>query len=463
MKKNKKQNKQIHLYPRKINLDFFHKGSMVNYDPTNKFYRVAFAFDFEKEVYGFIDSFIDLILTDEKMKEFGPLPIDKNMTDFYFDIITGFNSVSWETFSRWYYERHRRLANAARETVINTIVKQGALKIRDLEFFCVLSMQTLFSLITEEYFHKHFEKLNIMKENLMSLLGRGFEIILEEIYDDPEIDRLRTEKTREDKRKIEPLINRYISVYNDIGDMSNVEKIIFEKDTKLSVDRRVVSGVLEILESVIRRSRRVKLDDSIKKVMQDISVMRVILYGKKDRRMFAKLLNADRVLKERIIVKYEKCRIRGGICGVIRETGSGPLLNIIKQPETLEDMFREKKIRRYIIKSLKKTGGKTAPDLIKYINEAYDRFKRCKNRYFNALTGKELEKTLSGTVADISKYLYTVNYFYDVRKLYGKKSAYSEELSGLHIMRQGKIGAVKDEETEKLLPALVPVPDEQKT
>ncbi|HDT14965.1 MAG TPA: hypothetical protein ENN55_02020, partial [Firmicutes bacterium] len=90
-------------------------------------------------------------------------------------------------------------------------------------------------------------------------------------------------------------------------------------------------------------------------------------------------------------------------------------------------------------------------------------FRRCKNRYFNALTVKELEKTLAGTIADISEYLNTVNNFYEVRKNYGKKSAYSEELSGLHILRQGKIASVKDEETGVSRPEMVPVTDEQKT
>ncbi|HNZ28503.1 MAG TPA: hypothetical protein PKJ42_00790, partial [Candidatus Goldiibacteriota bacterium] len=96
------------LNARKIDLEFYCKNAEVSYDPSNKFYRVTFDFSFEKEVYDFVESFVTLVITDDKQKEFGALPADPPMTGMYFGILADFGSLGWDRYSAWYYGTRAR-------------------------------------------------------------------------------------------------------------------------------------------------------------------------------------------------------------------------------------------------------------------------------------------------------------------------------------------------------------------
>src|SRR5208283_2142885 len=134
---------KLNIFPKKIDINFYHKNSEVSYDPSNKFYQVTFPFNIEKDIYFFIDTFVDMIFTDEKFKDFGALPRDRNMTDFYFHIMSEFANISWAKYSKWYYERKVTLATSIKRIILNSIKQQNQLKIEDLDFFTWLSLTSL--------------------------------------------------------------------------------------------------------------------------------------------------------------------------------------------------------------------------------------------------------------------------------------------------------------------------------
>ena len=433
------------LFPKKLDLSFYHKDSEVNYDPTNKYYQVTFNYELEKEIHDFIDSFIhEAVLSDEKFKDFGALPQDKNMVNFYFDILGDFNNAQWADFNAWYYNRKVRLQSKIKRIFLNSIKQQKELRIEDLEFFTWTSVITLTALMSEEYFQKHFDTLKIMRDTLVIRLGMAFEVIFSEIYYDEEVRRSRSEKTGQDGKKIEPLINRYAIMYGDTADMTHVERIIFARDRAIFTDRTIFNKFIFMFEALIDASKRIKANDSIKNILSDMSNIRLILADKKDRAMLMKIVDRDKEFKEKLTVKYEKSVIRRVLKEIIAETGSSDLLNFIKHDNVIEDLFTDKKVRGYFQKVLRIIGDKKSKDLARYVDFACDRVKRSVKSIFGGMRPKELEKILTAGIENFSYCLRLMNNFMGIRSKFGKKSSYSEEMLGIKIMRQSVLKQGKD-------------------
>ncbi len=459
----KKAKSRLVLTPKKYDLEFFHKNSQVNYDPMNRHYRATFDFSFELEVYNFIDSFLDLLFSDEKFKDFGALPSDKNMTKLYFACMRDFGAINWENFSKWYYGKRARLTSALRNITLNTIECQRSLKIKDLEFLCWVSYTVLFSCITEEYFHRHFEKVNIMRETITHLIGLAFEGILKEIFRDGEIERIRNEKTGADKKKFEPLTGRYVSVFNDIADQTNVEKIIFGKDERIFLDRQCINGLMEAFSAVLKKSKRVCSGGGLREIMAEPQLVKNIIYDRRDRRYFASIIKKDRQLKERLVVKTEAHRVLEAAMEIVAETGSGPMINIIRHPEYAEELFFEQKVKKYVTSSLKSIGGQKALSLLQNIHSAEGRIKRSRNRFINSLSGKEYEEIVMSCIENFTIYHKIITEFAAVRRIYGKKSGYSEDFSGIKLLRQGLIKSIKPGDFGGETEVFMEISDEQKT
>lgn len=451
------------LAPRKIDLEFYCKNAEVAYDPTNKFYRVTFDFSFEKEVYDFIESFISLVITDDKQKDFGALPSDPHMTGLYFGILSDFESLGWDRYSSWYYGNRSRLLEKTHNVIINAINQENTLKIKDLEFFCWVSLASLFASITEEYFHTHFEKLSIMRGTLKYHIGKTVEAILSEILEDKDTDKMRNEKTAAEKRKIQPLINRYVLVYNDIAELNNVEKFLISKDERIGISAAEINGLLQALSDTAAASKNISSKGGVKYAAGDFAMVKIILYDKKDFKRFLNIIKKDRDLKQKLTESFEAGRVRKKVMDIISASGSGRLLNMIKHREAAADVFHEAKVKKYLFSALKDNGGKKAKELMAYIDEAEDRIKRSRNNVFGTLLRKELEKIAWHSLEIMSLYFKTASDFKDIRKKYGKKSAFSEQMQGIKILRQSVIKRITSEEIGMDEAACVSIPDDEKT
>ncbi|GEM_PF-6504959 len=434
MKKDK-----VEIFPVEIDINFVHKNSEVSYDPTNKFYQVTFLYEFEKEVFDFINSFVNLVFSQYGFKDFGALPADKNMVDFFFLTFSEFNDLNWQKYSEWYYNNKSKMHLKLRNIILNAIENQKKTKIQDFEFFTWLSIVTLFSSIIEEYFFKHFEKFSILKDTLHFLLGKIFEIILIEIYEDKEIDKIRIEKLGSEKSKIKPLINRYVIIYNDIADFASIEKIIFSKDKAIFIDRTILTKFLQIFENIVQNSNKVKLHGNLKNILSNTNYIKLMLSFKKEKKLFLKSIDKEKEFKERLIVKYEKSIVLNMLKDIIRDIGSNELLNFIKQEEAIEDMFFDVKLRSYLAKIIKPFETKKTKKLLGYINDATERISRSHNRFFNTVSGKELGKIITTTLENFSYYLTITNNFHTIRQKYGKRTAYSDEMFGVKLLRQSVI------------------------
>ncbi len=454
----------ISLYPKKLDLGFYHKNSEVNYDPTNKYYQATFNFEFEKEIHDFINSFIhEAVLSEDKFRDFGALPQDKNMVNFYFDILGDFNNAQWSDFNAWYYNRKTRLQAKIKLMIINGIKQQKELKIDDLEFFVWTSILTLIALMSEEYFQRHFDTLKIMRDTLTIRLGMAFEVIFSEIFYDEEVRRTRSERTGQDGSKIEPLINRYVIMYADTADMTHVERIIFARDRAIYTDRSIFNKFIGLFEDLAEVSKRIKVNDSFKNILSDMNNIRLMLNHKKDRRVLMKLIDRDREFKEKITLKYEKSNIRRVIKEILAETGSSDLLNFIKHDNVIEDIFSDNKVKNYCQKLLKTIGNAKSKELSKYLDFACDRVLRSAKSIFGGLRPKELEKILTAGIENFSYSLRLMNNFLDIRSKYGKKSAYSEEMVGIKIMRQSLLKPGQDPGTGRDSIDCVNISTDQKT
>src|ERR1035437_3195131 len=454
----------ISLFSKKLDLNFYHKDSEVNYDPTNKYYQATFDFEFEKEINDFMHSFIhEAVLSEEKFKDFGALPQDKNMVNFYFDILGDFNNAQWTDFNAWYYSHKARLQAKIKQIVLNSIIQQKELKIDDLEFFTWTSIITLIALMSEEYFQKHFDTLKIMRDTLIIRLGMAFEVILSEIFCDEEVRRKRSERTGQDGKKIEPLINRYVIMYADTADMTHVERIIFARDRAIYTDRTIFNKFNVFFEDMAGFSKRIKINDGFKNILSDMESIKLMLKSKKDRHILMKLIDRDREFKEKITVKYEKSNIRRVLKEIIAETGSSDLLNFIRHDNVIEDIFSENKVKNYFIKLLNIIGNKKSKELARYAGFACDRVQRSAKPFFGGLRAKELEKILTAGIENFSYCLRLMNNFYSIRSKYGKKSAYSEEMLGIKIMRQSMLKTGTDPDTGRESIDCVSIASDQKT
>lgn len=455
--------KKISLAGRKPDLSFVHKESEIAFDPTNKFHRSTFTFEFEKAVYDFIESFVAMIFTDEKFRDFGALPRDRNMTSLYFDIISEFENVRWERFSTWYYDQKARLQLKIRGIVKNAIDEQSRTKIKGLEFFAWLSVESLISVMVDDYFAKNFEKLNIVKDTLHSYFGTVFEIILRELYEDEELDRIRLEKTGEEKARLKPLINRYALIFNDIADMPHVEKIIFSKDASIYVDKFIIGRLGAAFDETLARSKKFEKKDSLKSILADQALVRLLLKENRERKFFFSLVRKDRELKQRMVAKNAKSTIRRMAAEIMCETGSGDLINFIKHADAIEDLLTDAKLKKYMSKSLKSLNTAKARELAGKINEAISRAKKSAKAFFGGLSGRELAQVVYECVDNFCYYLATVSNYYEVRSKYGRKSAYSDELVGIKIMRQSAIKKEYVSEYGREIIECVPVALDQKT
>jgi len=462
MARGRKESK-LQIFPKKIDINFYHKNSEVSYDPSNKFYQITFPFQFEKEVYSFIDTFIDLIFSDEKFKDFGALPRDRNMTDFYFHIMSEFANINWAKYSKWYFERKAALSLSMKRIILNSIKQQGQLKIDDLEFFAWLSIASVTADVMEEYFIRHFEKFNVMKDTLFYLLGEIFEMMLREIYDDSEIEKTRVEQTGGSGKKPETLINRYVLVYNDIADTPQIEKIMFGKDKRILVDRATVSKVIGYFDEMVKKSKQIEKHDNLKYVLADPGMVKLILSNKNDKKYLRKLIQKDKDLKGRLIFRYGKEKVRRLIYGVVTEIGSSELLSFVRDEETLGDIFYDNEVRKYIVKLLKDVKGTTSRELLKSIYDTCDKMDRSGNTFFNRLFNKELDEIIAIGIDNISYYLRCLNNFTAIREKYGKKSSYKEESIGIKVLRQSKIKSIAPEEGGKERLECIMAPEDERT
>jgi class 3 adenylate cyclase len=435
------------LFSKKIDISFYHKKSEVNYDSTNKHYQASFDYAAEKEIIEFIDSFIySVLLPDEKFMDFGALPRDKNMTNLYFDILGDFNNAQWTDFNAWYYDKKTRLEENFKKIIINSIRQQKEQKIDDLEFFCWMALITLIAQMSEEYFLKRFDTLKIMKDTLAIRLATAFEVILSELLHDEEIKRVRSEKTGQDVKKIEPLINRYCIMYADTADMTHVENIIFSKDKSVFCDRTIFNKFSAVFEQTLDLSERLKPDDNARNILSNMENIKVILGGRRDRTFLLKSVRRDREFIQKLVIKYEKSNIRRVLKEIVAETGNGGLINFIKHDGMLEEIFEDGRTRNYFIKLLKGLGNKRSSELARYTAYAYGRVERSTKSFFGGLSPKEMEKILTAGIENFSYCLRLINNFNFIRSKYGKRSAYSDEMTGIKIIRQSvlKIGAAPE-------------------
>lgn len=448
---------------RKPDLNFYHKNSEVSYDPTNKFYQVTFRADFEKLAYDFIDSFTEMVFADEKPKDFGALPKDRNMTDLYFDLLLDFGNLSWERYNAWYYNKKAKFQEAAKKIIINSVNQQAPLRIENLEFFAWLASVNLISSVLEDYFLKHLEQLNIMKESLFAFLGRAFEITLREIFEDTAIDQLRMEKTQNDRAKIAPLLNRYILAHNDIAELPHVEKALFQRDETIFIDRTVQNRLTHVFEVMAKVSRRFEVKDKMRNVLCDMGNIRLILSNKDDRKIFLRLVRGDKDLMQKLTAKSERAQLRTMLREIVCETGSSPLVNVIRQEDAVEDMLFDPKLRVSVVKILKDIGNKKCAAAAKYSSEAADRVERSVNGIFKKLSQKEFEKIVLFNLENLVHFFRTMDNFSLIRNKYGKKSAYSDELAGIKIFRQTVIKPLLNEATGRDTMQCVLIPDDQRT
>jgi class 3 adenylate cyclase len=454
---------KLEIQARKPDLIFYHKNAEISYDPTNKFYQATFPVEFEKQAYDFLESFINLVFADDKFKEFGALPKDRKMTDFYFDLLTEFGNLPWDKYNAWYFNKKARLQESVRQVIINAITQQGPLKIENFEFFAWLALVNFISVIIEEYFIKHFEKLNIMKETLRYFLGQAFETVLTEVFEDPSVDRLRAEKTPNDKGKIAPLINRYMLIFTDIADISHMERMLFNRDRSVFIDRDIWNKLMHAFELLAKASRRFIVHDKMRHILSDMGSVRLIIAGRQDRRLFVKMVRGDRELMQKLAAKAERRVITDMLREIVAETGSSRLLNVIRQDASIEDMFFDPKLRLSIMKILREIGNKRSEQAIRYMGAAADRVERSAHGFFRQLSPKEFERIVLASLENFSYYLRVVDNFNCVRGKYGKKSAYSDELSGLKIMRQTVIKPIVMEDTGRESMECVTIADDQKT
>lgn len=451
------------LVSSKLDLKFTHKDTEISYDPSNTFHQVTFSYNFEKELHDFIDSLVSLCFTDEKFRDFGALPHDFNMTSLYFDMLRDFPRLPWESYNRWYYERKARFSGVFRELILNSINTEKDSGIKGFEFFSWASAATLTALMVDEYFMKHFEKLKIMKETLVYIISRALEIVFYEVYADSFVDKYRAEKTGADKKNIEPLTSRYCLVYYDQADRTHIEKMIFSRDAVIFIERETANGMMQVFETVVEASKRVERKDTPFNVYADDRNIRLILAGKKEKKMFVKLCRKDRALSGRVTAHREKKMIFKALTALAASGPSQELLNVIRHPEVINDMFEEKKALAYILKALKSMKKTDADSLAAKIKEACSRVERSKNRIFNTLSAGSFEKALASAAEDFSLHLRMIKEYTEIRKRFGRRSAYGEELSGIKIMRQGEIKNVLDEETGLSQDQLVPIPMDKKT
>jgi len=452
------------LSARKPDMAFYHKGSEVSYDPTNKFYQVSFDFDLEMAVHDFLSSFInDAVLSDEKFGDFGALPQDKNMTGLYFDILSDFGNAQWQDFSTWYYGHKVRLQSRIKAVVLNSIRQQKESGIEDLEFFTWVAIITLIAVISDEYFQRNFDTLKIMRDTLSIKLGEAFEIILKEVFTDEEVDRTRAEKTGQDKAKIEPLLNRYAIMFADAADMAHVERIIFSRDRNVFIDRTIFNRFLNIFEAVIDNSHKVRRNDSLKNILSEMGLIKIILKGKRDRNNLLKLIARDRDFMVRLTMRHEKNIIERSMCEIVAETGNSDLINFIRHEEALDDLFAGNKVGNYVIRALKAIGNRRAKETAKYIGYARERVKRAGSSFLGGLRPKERERILNACIENFSGCLRLMNNFSVIRQKYGKKSAYSDEMLGIKILRQSFFRQGRDPKTGRDCIECVQVASDQKT
>ena len=451
------------LVSSKLDLGFTHKDSEISYDPSNTFHQVTFSYAFEKELHDFIDSLVSLCFTDEKFRDFGALPADTNMTSLYFDMLRDFPRLPWESYNRWYYERKARFAGVFRELIINSINTEKDSGIKGFEFFTWASATTLTALMTDEYFMKHFEKLKIMKETLLYIIARALETVFYEVYTDSFVDKYRAEKTGTDKRRIEPLTSRYVLVYYDLADRTHIEKMIFSRDAVLLIERETANSLMQVFEAVTAASKRVERKDTPFNLYADYQNIRFILAGKKEKKMFVRLCRKDRALSRRLTAHRERKMILKAVTALAAAGPSQELLNVIRHPEVISDMFEEKKALAYLLKALKSMKKPDADSLAAKAREACSRVERSANRIFNTLSGGSFEKALASAAEDFSLHLRMIKEYTEIRKRFGRRSAYGEELSGIKIMRQGEIRAVLDENTGLSGDELLPIPTDKKT
>jgi hypothetical protein len=451
------------IQPRQLDLVFFHKNSEISYDPTNKFYQATFPAEFEKQTYDLIDSLINLVFGDDKFKEFGALPKDRNMTDFYFDLLEEFGNLSWEKYNIWYFNKKAGFQESVKKIIINAITQQAPLKIDDFEFFVWLSVVNFISVMIEEYFIKHFEKLNIMKETLLNFIGQAFEIVLNEIFEDSAIDGLRAETTAYGKGKIAVLISRYMLIFNDMADISRLEKIMFGRDRCVFIDRTILNKLTHAFEILAKVSRRFEVREKIRHIVSDMGLVKIMLSNKADRKAFIKLVRGDGEFVQKMTVKTEKDAVIKLIREVVAETGSSQLLNVVRQDGAIEDMMFDPKLRISIMKILHEIGNKKSRETIKYIIEAADRVERSTHRFLKQLFPKEFERILLANLENFSYYLRTTGNFQAVRSKYGRQSAYGDELTGIRIIRQTAIKSVGTGEPGRESVECVMIPGDQKT
>ena len=451
------------LVSSKLDLVFNHKDTEISYDPSNTFHQVTFSYNFEKELHDFIDSLAGLCFTDDKFREFGTLPADFNMTSLYFDMLRDFPRLPWDSYNRWYYERKARFAGVFRELILNAISTEKDAGIKGFEFFAWAASGTLAALMTDEYFMKHFEKLKIMKETLVYIISRALETVFFEVYADSFVDKYRAEKTGADKKRIEPLTSRYCLVYYDQADRTHIEKMIFSRDSVISIERETANGIMSALEETVAVSKRVERRDTPFNVYADFHNIRFILAGKKDRKIFIKKCRKNRGLSRAVAAHREKKMIFKAVTALAASSPSQELLNVIRHPEVINDMFDEKKALVYILKALKSMKKTDADTLAQKVKESYSRVERSTNRFFNTLSSGSYEKALAAAAEDFSLYLRIIKEYTEVRKRFGRRSAYGEELSGIKILRQGEIKNILDEETGVARDELVPIPVDRKT
>ncbi|HPD19146.1 MAG TPA: hypothetical protein PLF61_05740, partial [Candidatus Goldiibacteriota bacterium] len=257
--------------------------------------------------------------------------------------------------------------------------------------------------------------------------------------------------------------NSPLGIAYDVASIAHIEKMLFDLDDDIFIDRIILNKILQTFDVVIRRARNFVLQDKLRNVLSDMTNVRIILAKKSDRKLFIKLIRDDKEFLERLTVKYEKKRILSAIRDIVAEVGNCDLLNIIRNDEIIEDIFYDRKVLANIIKMLKEVDNKKSVELRRYIYYSLDRFNRSRSRFFNMLSAKEFEKIILSVLENVSFFLKTLfNYFY-VRDKFGRKSSYNEELSGIKILRQSEIKSVKDEETGKESMACVMISADQKT
>jgi class 3 adenylate cyclase len=454
----------INLARKKIDLNFYHKGSEVAYDPTNKYYQVSFDFDFETAVYDFLDTFINgAVLSDEKLKDFGALPQEKNMTGLYFDILADFNNAQWRDFSSWYYNHRVKLQAGVKAVILNAILGEKETGIEGLEFFSWTAVATLIAVISEEYFQRNFDTLKIMRDTLGLRLGKAFELLLKEVFNDEEVSRTRAEKTGGDKKKIEPLLNRYSLMFSDPGDMAGVERIIFSKDKSVFIDRTIFNRLLNAFEAVVDASKNVRKNDSLKNILSDMGLIKTILKSKRDRNSLLKLLGKDGGFMPRLAMKYETHAISKELRGIVAETGSSDLINFILHEDSVEEIFTDSRVKKYALKALKGIGNRRAKETAKYIGYACGRIKRAGRSFIGGLLPNEKEKILTAGIENFSGCLKVMNDFSDIRRKFGKKTSYGEEMLGIKILRQSFFRQGKKPDSGRECIECVRVPSDQRT